>query len=588
MPLPPGGRMLDYVDQTGHFWHYWSFARAVEAGQPLFSSTDIYFPVGADHLLHRGGHLLVFLSWPLTALGASPALASNLLSLLALALTAAAGALLARRWCAQPACMVLGAVGLGLCRPLVVQLRHGQTEEALVGLVVLALLAGEAALRRGGARRLLLAAGLLALCIYANLEFGVFLALLLLPLGVAAPWCAPWVLERRSLGRAVAVAGGAGLLVAPFVIAFWRHTRGALGGVVGYAESAALKDLPYRIQASHGVALTSLSGANTLEPNLAPSLLLLLLAGVGLLLTRHRERWLWGCLALGFTLLALGPELRVDEHALVQAGAPHLPLYWLSRMVPFLARQHFPARFLIVAQIGLVILAAMGAEALLRRFRRRRWALPALGAMALLVGLEQGSGAEDLASFEAPGEPSPATAWLAADDESYAVILVPGFGQADVVHHAAYLQRCLHGHPTFDGMGADFLVPAPLRDLSEREFLLARVRAILLHRRSGPERELTSGLQGAGEEGPVPGELEVLGDLGFRYLVLDRGRIEGTELAALDELLGRWLPPPRTLGEEQIYALPTSDGMPARIVSVEHSRAVLARWLESTAGPTRP
>jgi hypothetical protein len=585
IPLHPAGHLLDYVDQTGHFWHYWSFARAMELGQPIFSSTDIYFPVGADHLLHRGGHLLVLLSWPLIALGADPALASNLLSLFSLALTAGAGALLARRWCAHPAGLVLGAVGLGLCRPLMIQLRHGQTEEALVGLVVLALLAGAAALRRGGAWRVTLAGSLLALCVWTNLEFGVFLVAMLALFAAAAPWCGPWAFSGRALGRAAGVAALAGLLAAPFVVTFWTHTHGALGGVVGYPDGPALKDLPYRIQASHGVALTSLFGANTLEANLAPSLLLLALAGLGLLGTRHRERWLWGALSLGFTILALGPELRADERALIQAGAPHLPLYWLSRALPFLARQHFPARFLIVAEIGLVALAAMGAGALLRRFRRHRVAGPLLGLGAVLVGLEQGLGAEVLGTFAAPGPPSPATAMLAADRDPYAVILVPGFGQADVVHHGIYLQRCLHGHPTLDGMGADFLVPAALRDLAEREFLLARIREVLLHRRAGPEREWTEGRPGPEGEGPVPGELEVLGDMGFRYLVLDRGQLEGTEQAALDGLLRRWLPPPQKLGDEEVFSLPTSNGSPARIVSVEHSREVLERWLAETGSP---
>lgn len=585
IPLRPAGHLLDYVDQTGHYWHYWSFARAVELGQPLFSSTDIYFPVGADHLLHRGGHLLVVLSWPLVALGADPALASNLLSLLSLALTAAAGALLARRWCAHPVGLVLGAVGLGLCRPLMVQLRHGQTEEALVGLLVLALLASEAALRRGAAWRLALAGGLWAACACANLEFGVFLVLLFPFLALAAPWCAPWAIERAALHRAVWIVALAGLLVAPFVVTFWAHAHGALGGVVGYAADPAFKDLPYRIQASHGVALTSLFWANTLEPDLSPSVLVLILAGLGLLATPHRERWLWGAVALGFTVLALGPELRVDERALIQAGAPHLPLYWLSRALPFLARQHFPARFLIVAQLGLVALAAMGAGALLRRFRRHRAAAPLLGLAVLLLALEQGRGAEELGTFAAPGPPSPATALLAADREPFAVILVPGFGQADVIHHGSYLQRCLHGHPTLDGMGADFLIPPALRDLGERQFLLARIRAILLHRRSGPEREWSAGPSFDAGEGPVPGELELLGDLGFRYLVLDRGQLEGTERAALGELLRRWLPAPRVLGDEEVFSLPTSDGRPARIVSVERSREVLDRWLAETAGP---
>ena len=55
--LPPGSTLIAHVDAIGHVWHYWDAADAVEHGEPLFQSTRIYFPMGGNHLLHRGGHL---------------------------------------------------------------------------------------------------------------------------------------------------------------------------------------------------------------------------------------------------------------------------------------------------------------------------------------------------------------------------------------------------------------------------------------------------------------------------------------------------------------------------------------------------
>ncbi|MFH1469745.1 MAG: hypothetical protein ABIO70_35490, partial [Pseudomonadota bacterium] len=176
-PWPLTGRLYGFVDQIGHAWHYWDLAQAIHAGGPLLTSTRVQFPMGADHLLHCGGHLLVALSWPLLALGLDPAGAVNLLTLLSLALTALAGALLAARASRTLGAMLLGACGLALCRPLYRQLLQGQTEEVLLGLGVLFGLLLWDGVTRGGRWRLAGAGLLGALCLYANLEFGLFGAL---------------------------------------------------------------------------------------------------------------------------------------------------------------------------------------------------------------------------------------------------------------------------------------------------------------------------------------------------------------------------------------------------------------------------
>jgi len=568
VPLPPGAALLDHVDLTGHYWHYWHFARAVELGQPILSSTDIYFPVGGDHVLHRGGHLLVVLSWPIVALTKDPALATNLLSLGSLAITCFAGAVLARRFSPRLPVLLLGAVGLGTHRALFHQLRQGQTEEVLVGLIVFALLATGTAL--GGGRRLwvLLAGALLALCLYANLEFGVFLAML----AACAAAAMPGALRAVTLRRAVAVAGVAGLLASPALVVFWLHSHQALGGSVGYSGGEAGRDLYYLIQATQSVSLGSLIGRGEVEVGLQPSLVLLGFAAVGLFLSPRRERVFWAVVAVMFATLSLGPELRVGELDESVGGGLRLPLYYLCQVVPFLSRLHFPLRFLIVAHLGLVALAALGAEALIARAKPdlRRWVVAAVAVAALVVAGEHLTGWQALDTVPAPGAPSESTALLSAGEGDFAIIEVPSFDTTSIETHSHYLQRCLHRRPTLDGMGAGFLIPAPIRELTGTHHLLSTIR-------------LAQGVVADPVWTPKPAsrdDLELLGAMGFRYLVVRHELLEPMASSDISLLLERWLPPPVVTADAEVYTLPSPDGEPARIISVEHSRGVLQAYLE--------
>ena len=568
VPLPPGGALLDHVDLTGHYWHYWHFARAVELGQPILSSTDIYFPVGGDHVLHRGGHLLVVLSWPIVALTKDPALATNLLSLGSLAVTCLAGAVLARRFSPRLSVLLVGAVGLGTHRALFHQLRQGQTEEVLVGLIVFALLASGAALFSGRRLWVLLAGALLALCLYANLEFGVFLAML----AACAAAASPASLRGATMRRAVAVAAVAGLLASPVLVLFWLHSHQALGGSVGYSGGEAGRDLYYLIQATQSVSLGSLIGRGGSEVGLQPSLVLLGLAAVGLALSPRRERVFWAVVTVVFATLSLGPELRVGELDASVGGGLRLPLYYLCQVVPFLSRLHFPVRFLIVAHLGLVALAALGAEVLLTRAKpgHRRWVAAAVAVAALVVAGEHLTGWQALDTLPAPGAPTESTALLSADEGEFAIIEVPSFDTTAIETHAHYLQRCLHGRPALDGMGAGFLIPAPIQELTATHHLLSRIR-------------LAQGVVADPSWTPRPAsreDLELLGAMGFRYVVVRHDLLEPMASAEISQLLGRWLPPPVVTADADVYTLPTPDGEPAQILSVGHARSVLQAYLE--------
>ncbi len=90
----------------------------------------------------------------------------------------------------------------------------------------------------------------------------------------------------------------------------------------------------------------------------------------------RRELWLWTLLFVAFTVLALGPGLRVWGKPV---GAFPLPYAILERLVPPLAMGGVPVRMMAMVTLAASVLAAWGLELLLRqRPSRRWWALPVL------------------------------------------------------------------------------------------------------------------------------------------------------------------------------------------------------------------
>jgi hypothetical protein len=112
----------------------------------------------------------------------------------------------------------------------------------------------------------------------------------------------------------------------------------------------------------------------------------LVVAGLGLwgLLRRPAAR-VWGLIGLGFGVLALGGELRVNALA---TGVP-LP-YVLIANLPLVRLTRQPDRFDVLVTVALGLLAAHGAAALLERLgeRRHRWGPPLLVGLAALVLLD--------------------------------------------------------------------------------------------------------------------------------------------------------------------------------------------------------
>jgi hypothetical protein len=77
---------------------------------------------------------------------------------------------------------------------------------------------------------------------------------------------------------------------------------------------------------------------------------------------RRRRKWTrwWLVVALGFTLLAMGPQLQLDGQLL----GVSLPYQWLADLIPIFSITGIPGRFVVMTSLALAMLAAYGLASL--------------------------------------------------------------------------------------------------------------------------------------------------------------------------------------------------------------------------------
>ena len=94
---------------------------------------------------------------------------------------------------------------------------------------------------------------------------------------------------------------------------------------------------------------------------------------------------LWPWVALVFFVLALGPVLHIAGQTALLPGGREIPLPYaaLVRVVPFMNISRSVSRYDAMVMLALAILAALGLNWLIARFRRGRWI--AVAATALIV-----------------------------------------------------------------------------------------------------------------------------------------------------------------------------------------------------------
>ena len=187
------------------------------------------------------------------------------------------------------------------------------------------------------------------------------------------------------------------------------------------------------------------NGEAFLEFTAALSLVTLVVAGIAVLRANYRPRRRWIALTAGFALLALGPFVYV-------AGFnTHVPGPWaLLRYLPVIGIARSPARFAVVAALGMAILFAGALVALRERYPQQRRIV--LTVIALLLLFELNPAPRTLYSASVPDF----YAAIAADPRSVRVLHLP-FGVRDGTFSAGnFTPRVLffqtaHGKPLIGG-----------------------------------------------------------------------------------------------------------------------------------------
>lgn len=398
MAIDPFGGLVGHPgnDVWNHVWGYWWVKDQVEQG---------YLPLVTDLLHFPGSSRLFFIDtfgalWTLPVqLLFGPVAAYNTAIFVGFWLAGFATWLLCRHVCNErfgkgelPA--LVGAAAVSFSPHLMAQAYNGISETITAGTLALATLATLRLVERPGLRTGVLAALAGALCMLSNNYYGLFAVLgagVLLVSTAVARW------ERvnwRGLPLPTLLAAGlAGVLVAP---ALWLLATSLEGpdAIVNRDPEFVWKQLithnvtdlvsVFRPGKVYSPDLKALHGEDLLIVTYV-GWSLLALAGVGLWsLRRWRDRLPW-VLWLGlFSLLMLGPYLNVaGEYVTIDDRKIPLPFLLFFDSFPIFARISHPFRFVVPVQIGLAVLATLGA----RRLSGRGLALAgALLSAELLLG----------------------------------------------------------------------------------------------------------------------------------------------------------------------------------------------------------
>jgi len=371
-------------DSWQYLWNFWWFDQALFGGKSLYFTQAQYYPQGTSLLFHTLSPLNSLLGLPARLLGGY-LLAYNFIVLLAGTLSGYGAFLLAREALGKGqnglpsdlAAFLAGAV-FALCPYRSVHLLGHLSLVSTETLPFFALFALRALRRPGWRPALGVAISLLAA---ALIDWYYPLYMLLLA-GFFLLWAAGEALLRRRTGRsllqsAATLAAGillAGLLLAPLLIPMGREASQApyleepLEFSTAYGADLAAFFIPSPLHPLWGELFRPWSEpfaeGNTAEGIVYLGFVPLILAAVGLW-KRGKEGKMWAATAGLFALLSLGPYLKVLNRP---TGIP-LPDLWLCRL-PIIRFTRVPSRYVVLTQLALAVLAALGVRALLRKDAR--------------------------------------------------------------------------------------------------------------------------------------------------------------------------------------------------------------------------
>lgn len=379
-PASPGEGAQDLWQ---NLWNMWWAGQALGRPTDPFFTDHLFFPTGASLLFHPLNLLGGVLALPFWA-AFGPVIAYNTLVLLSFALGGWAVWLLARRHgCGWGASLVGGIVYVASNWHFA-HMRLGHLEQLSIQWLPLYVLALDALLadRRRTPRMTVLHVVLAALALLAVIFTSLYMALAAAVLTLL--WTAWAVVVMARIGtkrRAVAVVGRVALVgalallvIGPVLLLPMAREQTATGYMRRSLQDVTRNGLaPLDVllppQTHPLVALGARAAPN---PNSTAFLgFLPLLLGIGGAVARPRESARWLALGVLAWLLALGPAL---------------PFYRLIYALPGLSVARYPSHFILLAVLAVAMLAAFGAEMLIRALHPRYY-LSRMNAVTLTLPL---------------------------------------------------------------------------------------------------------------------------------------------------------------------------------------------------------
>jgi hypothetical protein len=295
----------------------------------------------------------------------------------------------------------------------------------------------------------------------ASLYYAVFLAFAVALYLVVALALRRYRITRAHLAYGGIAVAGAVIVLAPFLLPFWRLER-EFNFSAG-RDPRLFSARPYSYLAAPASqwlygnltrAFYIASKGQPLFPGIAASLLGLI--GFLALLRAKSRAWIFPVLLawMGF-VLSFGPDLVLGRVTTPALPFP-LPYHFLALVVAPLKSLNAPSRFVVLTMLALSMLAAYGAYAWMQR--APRWRTAIAFACALLMVLEYLPAPLRLQPVAAGAQIAPVYSFLAQQPRGQAIVEVPmgrpTFADQDkyveYTYNAVYhLQPLVNGYSTF-------------------------------------------------------------------------------------------------------------------------------------------
>ena len=464
-----GTRVLsDGGDGVAHLWSMWAIPRAILSGDSPFTTTGIFFPLGADTAFNTGMPLVSVLSWPLQAVFGLT-VAANVVQLSAVVLSALGSYLLAHHVSGdRRAAFVAGAAFAFIPyrfgrMPAHFSLSH--LEFLPFGLLALLLLYEQPTRRRA-----LVFGAVVGLTFLTDLYYTVFLLLAAL---VVCAWHWRRTATREMGLRLAQSALAAGVVALPLAVAMFReafvlHALDPPNGFAGadvYSSDLLSWVTPSAVQRIPGSVFAAVDREVTGGERLAfPGFAVLVLATAGAILGARRRRGVWVLVFGVFFVLSLGPFLHVNgwtgDRFETYGSRYSVPLpFFLLHSVPLLNGVRVPGRFSVAGILALDVLAALALARLGRGRPRLGW-----GACALALGITLAEFFPAAITTLPAAVPDPYAA-IRADPDPGAVLEIPlqwrtgydGYGGGIPRYTTMPMYYAIeHGKPLVNGMVARY------------------------------------------------------------------------------------------------------------------------------------